>query len=324
MFKCKFGDKIQNFIEQKINAGALYESNKYLLKEFDRFVCRHFNDSTTITRDCFEEWIASKPFLKNSSINRRVPVLRQLGLYLVNFFPETYIIPFGCSLKCIKYQVHLITKKELKAFFDGVTVYCKEIMSRQWQHQILEIPVVFRMLYACGMRSHEVLRLQCDDVNLETGKVIIRESKSHKMRVIYMHPQLTALCRDYDQHIEVLCQTRKVFFCNCEGLQWSHGIIGRWFHNIWDGLPESKEQKGNPFTPHSFRHNFALTVLNRWYREGKDLNVMLPYLAEYMGHSDLEALNYYLHLTEDFSPDIEKAMSTTNEFVLPEVSYGKI
>ena len=32
MFKCKFGDKIQNFIEQKINAGALYESNKYLVK----------------------------------------------------------------------------------------------------------------------------------------------------------------------------------------------------------------------------------------------------------------------------------------------------
>ena len=44
--------------------------------------------------------------------------------------------------------------------------------------------------------------------------------------------------------------------------------------------------------------------MNRWLREGKDVNAMLPYLMRYMGHSDVKNTLYYLHLVPDIYGDI--------------------
>ncbi len=41
---------------------------------------------------------------------------------------------------------------------------------------------------------------------------------------------------------------------------------------------------------------YATAVLNRWLDEKKDLGSRLPYLQTYMGHRDLEATAYYIHL----------------------------
>ena len=35
---------------------------------------------------------------------------------------------------------------------------------------------------------------------------------------------------------------------------------------------------------YDFRHTFATHRLYHWMNEGKDLNVMIPYLSAYMGH----------------------------------------
>lgn len=323
MTKCLFADKIEVFLSQKRNAGAVYDSNVYILRHFGEFVGAKFPDATTVTKEIFESWLKTQDHVHNNTINRRVPVLRQMCRYLSFFYPQTYQIPMRISKPEIRYQVHLITRQELQAFFKGVDTFHSRCMVPKFSEVLdLVIPVVFRILYACGMRSGEVLKLKREDVNLETGKVLIRESKAHKLRVIFMHPQMLSLCRDYDGRMELLCPEREPFFCNEKGTFWHHGSILRWFHMIWDKLPEAQQQKGNPFTPHSFRHHYALTTLNRWYREGRDLNVMLPYLAEYMGHSNLNALDYYLHLNEEFDPEIGKAIKATNDFILPEVCDG--
>ena len=47
---------------------------------------------------------------------------------------------------------------------------------------------------------------------------------------------------------------------------------------------------------YDLRHRFATAVLNRWLDEKKDLGSRLPYLQTYMGHRDLEATAYYIHL----------------------------
>ena len=55
-------------------------------------------------------------------------------------------------------------------------------------------------------------------------------------------------------------------------------------------------------------------------KEGKDIEAMIPYLSEYMGHAQLSDTYYYIHL----APDICKEMSgfEENEFdrLIPEVT----
>jgi len=56
--------------------------------------------------------------------------------------------------------------------------------------------------------------------------------------------------------------------------------------------------------PHSLRHGFAVANLRRWAADNADLAVMLPYLACYMGHTDLRGTQYYLRLTAGAHPDV--------------------
>jgi len=46
--------------------------------------------------------------------------------------------------------------------------------------------------------------------------------------------------------------------------------------------------------------------MNKWLREGKDVNAMLPYLMKYMGHSEVKNTLYYFHLVPDIYGAIVK------------------
>ncbi len=60
----------------------------------------------------------------------------------------------------------------------------------------LVIPVFFRVLYCCGLRSSEARLLKVEDVDLETGKLTIRQSKGNKDRNVMMSEDVLDLCRD--------------------------------------------------------------------------------------------------------------------------------
>jgi site-specific recombinase XerD len=50
---------------------------------------------------------------------------------------------------------------------------------------------------------------------------------------------------------------------------------------------------------HDFRHSFAVHRLTAWYREGADVQRLLPVLSIYLGHADLEGTKVYLSMTPE-------------------------
>ncbi len=50
---------------------------------------------------------------------------------------------------------------------------------------------------------------------------------------------------------------------------------------------------------HDLRHTSAVHRLIAWYREGKDVQKLLPGLSVYMGHTHLAATQAYLTITPD-------------------------
>lgn len=55
-----------------------------------------------------------------------------------------------------------------------------------------------------------------------------------------------------------------------------------------------------------------------WMKEGKDLNVMMPFLSKYMGHVGPQETFYYYHHLESIYPIIkEKDKHSSN--IIPEV-----
>ena len=50
---------------------------------------------------------------------------------------------------------------------------------------------------------------------------------------------------------------------------------------------------------HDLRHSFAVHTLTAWYRQGADVQRLLPVLSTYLGHSDLEGTKVYLSMTPE-------------------------
>jgi integrase/recombinase XerD len=51
---------------------------------------------------------------------------------------------------------------------------------------------------------------------------------------------------------------------------------------------------------YDFGLHSAFANINRWVENGINVNGMLPYLMNYMGHASIESTFYYIHLIPEF------------------------
>ena len=317
-YKSRLSSLIEQFIELKQAVGFPYGSSARILHCLDKFIAERHPEETMLTKEICAAWTMRKEKEHPNGLLRRVTPVRQFGKYLRGLGYDAYIIPGHIPNKQIRYVSHIYSQRELKVFFSSVDT-CK--YSPFSPTRCYVIPVIFRLIYCCGLRSSEARLLLVDDVDLATGKIMIRESKGWKSRVIYMSNDLLAVCREYDSVIRAILHVREAFFPNKQGKCFNCSMMDYWFHQFWDHLPEAKEVSGNPARIHAFRHTYAVDRLNKWVREGCVVNALYPYLSEYMGHVNYANTDYYLLLVDEFYPDMERMMLSLNNDILPEVYY---
>lgn len=320
VYKSSLGVQINDFIKQKQASGYPYYSSSLILYRFDTFIAEIFPQTGNLTKEICMAWLRAKPNEHPNGLLRRITPIRQLGKYLNGLGYDAYILPGHIPNRQIRYEAHIYTEKELKAFFVSIDTCSPSPFSPT---RCYVIPMLFRILYCCGLRSSEARLLNKNDVNLETGKITIRESKGWKARIVYMSSDLLKLCCQYSSIMDTILPLREAFFPNKEGKYFSRSSINYWFHEFWDILPEARKLVGNPARVHDFRHSYAVNRLNQWVKEKRDINALYPYLSEYMGHTNFADTDYYLSLVEKFYPIMEEKLTSVNNDILPEVCHGE-
>ena len=247
----------------------------------------------------------------------RISAIRQFGKYLQSIgITDAYVLPSGLSRKVERYVPHFFTHQEIVAFFAA----CDNLQPHRamWARHLV-LPVFFRVLYCCGLRTGETRTLKAEDVDLKNGYIRILHSKGEKSRSLPLPQDLLALLRRYDDRVSQIYPHRVYFFPTTRAACYRCGYIGTVFKGIWNktGLVQTPGPKPRAY---DFRHHFAFANLNRWIAAGIDINSMLPYLSRYMGHSCLESTDYYLHLVPEFFHTFSEKMKST-EALLPELDY---
>ena len=314
VFSSNFKKNIEDFIEQKNAAGFPYDESQRSLKEFDRLCQEHYPQETQLTREIAMHWAERRPQEHLKTLTNRIVPIRQLAKYLNRIGCEAYIIPLGIPGKTTRYVPHIFTKQELKAFF-AVADQCTYKAVSPVRH--LVVPVIFRVLYCCGLRSSEATGLKVSDVDLNTGKIIIRKAKGNKDRIVMLSQDVLNLCKIYHEKINFFFPERIYFFPNHRGSQYGKGFLNFTFHELWDKAGISYIS-GNPPRVHDFRHAFSVRRLNLWVEEGKDVQAYLPYLSMYLGHAGLSETDYYLHLVPEFFPMMTSAAEDRFAHLIPE------
>jgi integrase len=178
-------------------------------------------------------------------------------------------------------------------------------------------PVLFRVLYGAGLRVSEALHLLLPDVDTNAGTLRIRDSKNGAGRTIPITARLTATLDAYIAAAHPAPEPGDhVFYSRAPGRPIDQSTVYLRFRGYLAdaGIPHFT---GGPH-PHSLRHGFAVANLRRWATGNADLAVMLPYLACYMGHTDLRGTQYYLRLTADAYPEVMAKAQIRFGYVIPE------
>ncbi len=245
-----------------------------------------FPDEKTIKREMLDSWISSNKFKSMKTKSNVISLLRTFCRFMCSLGYQVYIPDEDYNIKCERYHPYILTDEELHRLFHMIDTIQPHPYGPNREYIF---PVLFRMMYCCGMRPTEPLKLKKEDVNLNTGEIYIRQSKQNRDRHIYMSYDMLKLCRQYDKCIG----EREWFFQKWDGGMFTYRWAGDQITRCWKltGLPLRQH-----FRPYDFRHNFATRTMMKWIDNGYDIMSMLPYLSEYMGHTDFRHTLYYIHL----------------------------
>jgi integrase len=153
---------------------------------------------------------------------------------------------------------------------------------------------VFGLLSVSGLRICEALGLTLDDVDLDVGILTIRATKFGKSRLVPLHATTVNVLADYCQRREQSLAGRQVlhWFVNAQGGRLGYDSVLRAFRRLTAGL-RSQPGRSRPRL-HDLRHRFALMTLLYWYREGQDVQRLLPVLSAFLGHVQVSDTYWYL------------------------------
>jgi integrase len=308
-------DVLTGFVQERQALGYTCRKQAVSLRRFDRFCVEVGHGQVCLPRDLAMRWAEKKPGETDDAQSRRISLVRMLARYMVRSGYDAYVYPDHLGVRRLStYEPYLFTERELARVFDRVD-RCLPITNSPHRHLIF--PVLYRMLYGCGLRVSEALHLTVGDVNIEEGTLTIRNGKFHKDRLVPMSPSLVERCRIYREAMHPLQQAEHAFFPAAHGGHYAGRTIYAYFRRfLWEaGISHGGKGKGPRL--HDLRHTFAVHCLKRWVRRGTDLTVALPYLSAYLGHAGLKGTQRYLRLTAELYPDIVTAMDERFGHLVP-------
>src|ERR1039458_5323926 len=193
---------------------------------------------------------------------------------------------------------HIYSQDELQRLLDA-TACCEGSRCKLQPHTCR---MLILLLYGTGMRISEALSLRLTNVDLSAGVLTIRESKFYKTRLVPMSPALTGIVGEYVARRAKEHPTRLdgALFLTRAGSPVAHHTAETVFSRVRVRAGVLR-QDGGRYQPrlHDLRHAFAVHRLVSWYRQGADVQRLLPQLATYLGPVHIAATQRYLTLTPE-------------------------
>jgi integrase len=186
----------------------------------------------------------------------------------------------------------------------------------------LTLGTLIGLLAATGLRPGEAGALDNQDVDLEAGVLVIRESKFGKSRLVPVHKSVvTALgkyVRERNRTFPLPCCS--AFFVSDRGTALDLGAVRRWFCKVSRscGLRKGPEGKrcGRGPRLQDMRHTFATKRLMEWYRTGSNVPLQVPKLSTYLGHSSVACTYWYIEA-------VPELLELATEFQLTATQGGR-
>lgn len=290
------------------------------LRRFDTFLQERLQTYGGITEPFVCDWIGSLKG-KSSSIENEVIVVRQFLIYL-RLSGERVFLP-SVPKVYDDYVPYLFSDAELGAIFKSVDSLLQ--LGTKDHFLAIEFPVILRLLYSCGLRIGETVRIEMADVDLRNGILKMVNTKGDKHRLVPVSTGMADILRRYCMAMGLTGKhTGWLFPASSHEGHISDRSVKRQFEKILRKnhiqLEARKKNERGPCL-HCLRHVFAIRSFAQAERQGRHLDDAIPFLSIYLGHDGINETEKYLKFSNELYPESIQVFGEYMSDLLPEVAY---
>jgi len=206
-------------------------------------------------------------------------------------------LPRAAPKPSINFVPYIFSRDELKRLF----LAAETCQSPQRLLEGKTLRALLLVLYGAGLRLNEALSLTIEDVDLREKTLCVRESKFFKTRLVPICADLQTII---DGHLAVRCAQRPLsedrLFVTRERDPVPDHLVQAAFRRLRLHAKISRNDhiRQQP-RMHDLRHSAAVHRVIAWYRDGADVQRLLPQLATLLGHIDIVSTQRYLTLVPE-------------------------
>ena len=287
------------------------------LVNLDKYIAENWSDETELTKDVVLGWLVRRPSESGASVNDRASFIRVFASYLKGIGRNAYVIPTEFCARRIRYTPYLFSDEKLYELFHAVDA---DTSIDQFAGCILS--TLLRLIYTCGLRPSEGLRILRDHINLTTGEIHLVKTKMNKERFVVVSDDMLRLLNKFISIRDLVFPESEYLFPAPDGepypTHWLSDKFRKYFRSLYPETPLSEMPCARVY---DLRHRFASQCLINWLNEGVDLNARLPYLSTFMGHGSMNETEYYIHILPENLVTADTISFAAMESIVPEAYY---
>lgn len=228
--------------------------------------------------------------------------IRGFAQYLSGIEPKTEVPPTGLVRRGHRPPPYIYSDDEIIRILNTARQHRSTHRYALKPHTLY---CLFGLLSVTGMRLTEALNLKFEDIDWTQGVLTIGRAKFQKSRLVPVHTSALLELRTYIRGRKRFFAERpwrqpvNRIFVSTHGGALTSSAVGGDFRKLTRhaGIREAGASRGPRI--HDLRHRFAVSTLLRWYRQGKNVDPLLPVLSTYLGHVFITGTYWYLTCTPE-------------------------
>lgn len=297
------GEAISKYITFRRSVGEKFNTEPRIMNLFSKAVGGDTEMSDINRQQCMS-FLYSRPSFKNGLTAYWFNIYGALdGLFnwaiardIMNYNP----LPTDKPNRPQGFIPYIYKREKLKRIIDKSMTY-RSFYTTFYPEAIRGI---IMLTYLLGLRPSETLGIEMSDVHLGTNNyIVIKQTKFYKTRIVTFNDKVASFIEDFlfwSKHTGLPSESDSPLFLKRTSAAYSTHALQMAFTMIREDA-NVRRYDGARYQPRlqDLRHTFATERVVSWYREGRNVQDMLPVLSTYLGHTSINNTAVYVSMTNE-------------------------
>jgi integrase/recombinase XerD len=300
-FDSVLGDFMRDHVVLMRSRGYQYETQTHWLLRFDRFLQAYPELAAAPLETMLTHWAAAKTTRNHAAECQKLGrILTKARFRLDPSVPPKRFNPRSEQEVAREHRrPHIFSPADVRRLLDVARAY----PSPNAPLRPLTLYTMVMLAYCAGLRRSELAWLDLGDIDLQSGTIMVRETKFYKARILPLSDSVMTELRAY------LDARRRAGAPQDpqSGLFWQDHFNDRYAPVVVSTMITNVMRRAGFKPPsgrtgprvHDLRHSMVVNRILQWYRSGINPQDRLHFLATYMGHRDINSTLVYITVTQD-------------------------